>query len=128
MVAYHVTQLLAHSRERTSVKFFDFLLGAKVGYKEVDLLVDHLHHLVVRHFYRVNLRLVDKKFLHSKAFGNYTVRVTLDIAALRLHGLVCLLDFTLINRLVANPPGHLLDNIILGGSHYSHSAESAGEY
>ncbi len=95
----------------------------------VDAGVDFRCHHACRHFYGVQIGLMQKQTLHCNLLRHIAVRVADDVVAFLLHLLVCFFDFRLPDGLVADHPHHFFGHIVGGamchkryGSHGDHAA------
>ena len=107
-----IVHLLPHLRNGHLAVFLEFL-SRTVGqlYPIVDLVVDALRDIRLRHFDTVDGSLVQEEFLHGKLFGNGTVGIAFPFHALHLTLHTHRLDVGLEYRLISYHPHHLIDDV-----------------
>ncbi len=128
IVAHHVGHLCAELGNRATEIFLDLLLAAEVGDQIVQALFHRLVHHGLRYLHSIDVGLVEKQLVDGKALGDDTHRVTVNRHLVVQGLLVGLLDLAFIDRLVADHPGHLFDDVVVldrGGDGHGDSRQKS---
>ena len=102
--------LLAHLGDALLAVFLQFLTGSNHGNPIVDLVVDALHNLRLRHLDTVDGSLMQEKLLHGNLLRNRTVWIADELDAICLRLQAGNLDVRLEDSLISNYPDHLVNN------------------
>lgn len=113
IVARRFRKGLADLGQRFAEILLDLLLRADIHYQGIDVIVNFGLNHRLGDLDRVNVGLMEEKFLDSYHFGNDAIGVAIDRLALIEHLLILILDFRLVDRLVADNPGYLFRDIVI---------------
>jgi len=120
LITNNIRQLLTNFGYRLFKVFFHFFLRPDISDQIINTSLYLLKNSSIRNCNRIQFRLMQKKFLHGKLFGYYTIRIAIDTLSVVLHLSILLFNLRLINSFISYYPYNLIDNIVIGKSRQRH--------